>query len=267
DDEIAFHLEERVADLVARGMAPDEARRRASAEFGDERVVRDETVRIDQRIIRLGARAERWGDVWRDARVGLRSLRRTPIFAITAVLCAALGIGVTAAILSATYAILIRPLPYPDADRLVAVYSENTVRGYHGTNISWPDYLSWRDGTRSFASLGMWTWITSTLSDDTNEAERVAGAWVTANLFPTLGVHPILGRNFTADEETQGRQYVALLSHGLWQRRFAGDRTIVGKRITIDGRAYVVVGVMPPAFNFPERGDLWLPFAVNPAQE
>jgi hypothetical protein len=104
--------------------------------------VRDETLRIDERIMRREARAERWADVFRDARVGLRSLRRTPSFAITAVLCAALGIGVTAAILSATYSILIRPLPYPGADRLVAVYSENTARGYHGTNISWPDYVS-----------------------------------------------------------------------------------------------------------------------------
>jgi len=267
DDEIAFHLEERVADLIARGLAPDEARRRATHEFGDTRAVRDETVRIDERMMRRGARAEWWADVGRDARVGLRSLRRTPSFAVTAVLCAALGIGVTAAILSATYAILIRPLPYPNADRLVAIYSENPARGYHGSNISWPDYVSWRDGTRAFASIGMWTWTTATLSDETSEAERVAGAWVTANLFPTLGVHPIIGRNFTAEEDTQGRHYVALLSHRLWQRRFAGDSAIVGKRLTIDGRSRTVVGVMPPAFNFPERGDVWFPFAANPAEE
>ena len=131
-------------------------------------------------------------DVLRDARVGLRSLWRTPTFAVTAVLCAALGIGVTSAILSATYSILVRPLPYADADRLVAVYSENTVRGYHGTNISWPDYVSWRDGTRAFASLGIWTWTTATLSDDASEAERASGAYVSANLYPTLGVRPMI---------------------------------------------------------------------------
>jgi putative ABC transport system permease protein len=267
DDEIAFHLEERVADLVARGMTADDARRRATAEFGDARTVRDETVRIDQRMLRRGARAERWSDACRDARVGLRSLRRTPSFAITAVLCAALGIGVTAAILSATYSILIRPLPYPNADRLVAVYSENVARGYHGVNISWPDYVSWRDGTRTFSSLGMWTWTSATLSDATNEAERVDGAWVTANLFPTLGVHPLIGRNFAAEEDTEGRHHVTLLSHRLWQRRFASDSTIVGKSTTIDGRAYTVVGVMPPGFNFPERGDVWFPFAVTPSEE
>jgi putative ABC transport system permease protein len=183
------------------------------------------------------------------------------------VLCAALGIGTTGAILSATYAVLIRPLPYPNADRLVAVYGENTARGYHGTNISWPDYQSWRKGTRAFESLGIWTWTTSTLSDETSEAERVAGAWVSANLFPALGVRPFIGRGFRAEEETPGGDLVVLLSHRLWQRRFAGDSAIVGKRITIDGRSYTVVGIMPPGFNFPERGDLWQPFATNPATE
>jgi predicted permease len=158
-------------------------------------------------------------------------------------------------------------LPYPNAERLVAVYAENPARGYHGSNISWPDYRSWRDGTRTLSSLGIWTWTTATLSDETTEAERVAGAWVTANLFPTLGVRPFLGRGFTPEEETPGRDLVVLLSHRLWQRRFAGDSAIVGKRITIDGKRYMVVGVMPPGFNFPDRGDLWEPFATNPATE
>jgi len=267
DDEIQFHLEARVADLVGTGMAPDEARRRATAEFGDPRVVREQTVAIDQRIMRRGRRSEWWLDIMHDATVSLRSLRRTPTFAITAVLCAALGIGVTAAILSATYSILIRPLPYPDGDRLVAVYGENTVRGYHGSNISWPDYKAWRDGTRTFSSIGIWTWTTATLSDDASDPERAYGALVSANLFPTLGVHPIVGRNFTVDEEPPGRDAVVLVSNRLWQRRFASDSAIVGKRIMVDGRAHTVVGVMPPSFNFPDRGDIWLPFAVTPSQE
>ena len=267
EDEIQFHLEARVADLVASGLTPAEARRRATAEFGDTRAVREQTVAIDQRIARRGRRVEWWTDVLRDARVGLRSLWRTPSFAVTAVLCAALGIGVTSAILSATYAILIRPLPYADADRLVAVYSENIERGFRGSNISWPDYAAWRDGTRAFASLGIWTWATATLSDDGNEAERAYGAYVSANLFPTLGARPMIGRNFTVDEETPGRDLVVLLSHRLWERRFGSDSTIVGKRITIDSRAHTVVGVMPPSFNFPDRGDIWLPFAVTPSKE
>jgi putative ABC transport system permease protein len=267
EDEIQFHLEARVADLVAKGLSPEEARWRAEAEFGDPRAIREETMVIDQRIIRRGQHAERWLDVVRDARVGLRSLWRTPTFAITAILCAALGIGVTAAILSATYSILIRPLPYPAAEQLVALYSENPVRGYHGTNISWPDYVSWRDGSRTFASIGIWTWTTTTLSDEVNEAERAYGALVAANLFPTLGVRPMLGRNFLPEEEKKGGPLVAILSHRLWRRRFGGDSAIVGKRITIDGRPHTVVGVMPPSFNFPDRGDIWLPFVVAPSDE
>jgi putative ABC transport system permease protein len=267
EDEIQFHLEARVADLVAKGLSPEEARWRAEAEFGDPRAIREETMVIDQRIIRRGQHAERWLDVVRDARVGLRSLWRTPTFAITAILCAALGIGVTAAILSATYSILIRPLPYPAAEQLVALYSENPVRGYHGTNISWPDYVSWRDGSRTFASIGIWTWTTTTLSDEVNEAERAYGALVAANLFPTLGVRPMLGRNFLPEEEKKGGPLVAILSHRLWRRRFGGDSAIVGKRITIDGRPHTVVGVMPPSFNFPDRGDIWLPFVVAPSEE
>ena len=267
DDEIQFHLEERVADLVRRGLTPEAARERATREFGDAHVVRHETLAIDERMRRRGDRTELLRNLWRDARVGFRSLWKTPTFAVTAILSAALGIGVTTAILSATYAVLIRPLPYPNADRLVAVYGENTVRGYHGTNISWPDYRSWREGSRTLESLGMWTWITATLSDDASEAERVSGAWVTASLFPALGVRPLVGRGFTEDEETPGRDLVVLLSHRLWQRRFAADSAIVGKRITIDGKSYTVAGVMPPHFNFPERGDLWLPFATTPANE
>jgi putative ABC transport system permease protein len=267
DDEIQFHLDERVADLMRHGLAADEARARAEREFGDARDVRDQTLAIDERMLRRGERGELFGNLLRDSRVGLRALAKTPTFTATAVLCAALGIGVTAAILSASYAILIRPLPYPNADRLVAVYGENTVRGYKDTNISWPDYRSWREGTRALSSLGIWTWTTATLSGDAPEAERVDAAWVSANLFPTLGVHPVLGRDFTEEEETPGRDLVVILSHSLWQRRFAGDSTIVGKKTTIDGRAYTVVGVMPDGFNFPDRGQLWTPFATNPATE
>src|SRR5262249_19608691 len=144
DDEIEFHLETRVADLVARGLAVDAARRQAATEFGDAEAIRAATLRIDKRNSHRDRRADWLGELIRDGRVGLRSLLGTPAYAVTTVLCAALGIGVTGAVVSAAYSILVRPLPYPDADRLVAVYSENTIRGYRGVNISWPDYESWR---------------------------------------------------------------------------------------------------------------------------
>jgi putative ABC transport system permease protein len=200
-----------------------------------------------------------------DARYALRGLRRTPAFSAGAILCTALGVCVTTTILSAVNAVLVRPLPYRDAGRLVAVYAQNIARGYHGSNISYLDYLDWRNRNRTFASLGIWTWSSHALSD--GEAERVDGASVSANLFPTLGIEPILGRGFTTDEEVPGHDRVVLLSYGLWQRRFGGDRRVLEQPITVDGARYTVVGVMPPHFNFPDRGDVWVPFATDPSRE
>lgn len=266
DDEIRFHVESRIEELVARGMPPAEARTRAEVEFGDAARVRAETVQIDERMARRRGRMEWLGDWVRDARVALRSLRRTPAFTVTAVLCAALGIGVTAAVVSAAYNILLRPLPYRDADRLVSIYSERPSRGERGVNISYADYLSWREGTRAFADIGMWTWYDATLGTGGDPA-RYSGGRVTANLFPILGIRPQLGRTFAPDEETVGRDRVALISDRLWRERFGADRTLVGRTVVIDGVATVVVGVMPPGFNFPGRGDFWVPLALDPARE
>ena len=269
DDEMHAHLDHRVADLTARGLTPERATAQARAEFGDANEARERTVSIDERIIRRRARAEWFADISRDARVALRSLRNSPSWSVTAVLSAALGIGVTAAIVSASYATLVRPLPFTDADRLVAIYSEYPARGYSHVNISWPDFVSWRDETRAFSNIGIWTWNTMTISDDAgaNEAERLDGAEVSANLFPMLGVQPMMGRSFAPEEEIAGRHFVVLLSHRLWTRRFGSDSSIVGKSITLDGHAWTVVGVMPPRFNFPDRGELWIPFSTNPATE
>jgi putative ABC transport system permease protein len=266
-DEIGFHLDMRVKDLVARGRTPEQAKEQARREFGDVHAVERQVERIDTRMIQREARTEWLGELTRDVRVGLRSLRNSPAFAVTAVLCAALGIGVTTAIVSAAYSILIRPLPYADADRLIALYGENTVRGYRGSNISWPDYVSWREQNKAFDAIGMWTWSTATLSDAGAEAERVEGAQVAANLFDLLGVRPALGRLFLPGEDAPGSPRIALLSDRVWRRRFGADSTIVGKSIIADGRQVMVVGVMKPGFNFPARGDLWVPFTVNAATE
>jgi predicted permease len=266
DDEIRFHVESRVAELVARGMPEPEARRRAEQEFGDAARVRAETVRIDERMAKRRRRTEWIGDVVRDARIGLRSLSRTPGYTLTAVLCAALGIGITAAVVSAAWNILVRPLPYRDADRLVAIYGENVTRGERGSNISYPDYVAWKQETKAFSGIGLWDWYDATLASG-GEPERLKGSQVTANLFPLLGVQPRLGRGFTADEEVPGRDDVVLLSDRLWRRRFGADPSIVGRTVIVDGVAHAVVGVMAPGFNFPQRGDLWVPLAVDPARE
>ncbi|HEY8175966.1 MAG TPA: ABC transporter permease, partial [Gemmatimonadaceae bacterium] len=266
-DEIRFHMDMRVQDLRKLGLSAEEARKRAEQEFGSVDRVRQQVVSIDERMMRRAKRATWWSELARDVRVGLRSLRHSPAFTVTAVLTAALGIGVTGAIVSAAYSILVRPLPYADADRLVAIYSENTVRGYKGVNISWPDFVAWRDQNRAFVGIGMWTWDTHTLSDTENEAERVPGAEVTPDLFQLLGVRPALGRLFMPGEDVAGANRVVLLSDGLWRRRYSADSMIVGKTITVDGLAYTVVGVMKPMFNFPEFGSMWVPFSTTPANE
>ncbi len=266
DDELAFHLDMRRRDLEARGLADDAARSEAERRFGDVAAVRDSCVTIDERRFRRANRAEVMSHMWTDLRFAARGLRKAPGFATMAIACIALCVGVTTTIFSAVNAILIRPLPYHDADRLLAVYSQNIPRGYHATNISYPDFVSYRDDNRTLSGLGIWTWVTKTISE--GETERVPGASVSANLFPTLGIRPLIGRNFLPEEERTGRGDVVLISYGLWRRRFGGDSALVGKSISMDGRPHLVVGVMPPNFNFPDRGDFWMPFVFDgPARE
>jgi predicted permease len=265
DDELAFHLEMHQRDLEARGLSDDVARAEAARRFGDVSKVRDSCVTIDERRFRRANRAEVMSHMWTDLRFAARGLRKAPGFAAMAIACIALCVGVTTTIFSAVNAILIRPLPYNDADRLVAVYSQNIERGWRET-ISYLDYVSYRDGNHTLAGLGIWTWVTKTISQ--GETERVLGASVSANLFPILGVHPLIGRNFLPEEERKGRDDVVLISYGLWRRRFGGDSSVVGKLISMDGRPHLLAGVMPPNFNFPDRGNFWMPFAYDgPARE
>jgi putative ABC transport system permease protein len=266
-DEIGFHLDMRIRDLVERGLTREAAERRARSEFGDAVSVEQQLQRIDTRMIRRETRAAWWDDLRRDVHFGLRSLRKSPAFTITAVLCAALGIGTTATIVSAAHSILVRPLPYPDAERLVSIYGENTVRGYQGSNISYLDFVSWRDGNGSFEGIGIWTWSSLTLSDSRSDAERVAGAEISWNLFQTLGVQPARGRLFLPGEDGRAPARIVLLSDVLWRRRYGADTAIVGKAITVDGSPYTVVGIMPAGFRFPDRGEMWVPFTVTPNAE
>jgi putative ABC transport system permease protein len=268
DDEIAMHFDLRVAYLREQGMTDEAATELARREFGDPAAVRDAVLRVDERMLRREHHHELIDVAVRDVRVALRSLRANPGFALSAILSAAAGIGVTTAILSASYSILVRPLPYRDSHRLVAVYSENTKQGWTRVNISYPDFASWRDESRALSGLAIWSWSTKTLAGGGGaEAERLAGADVSWNLFEILGVRPALGRQFLREEDSPGRHYETIISHELWQRRFGGDSTIVGKGIPLDGRPWTVVGVMPPGFNFPERGDYWVPFAAGPEEQ
>ena len=264
DDEMRFHLETRIEELIERGLSARAARAQALEEYGDVAIVRKALRQIDRRAHGRREATERLDALQRDVRFATRMLRRSPAFTLMAVACIALGVCVTTTIFSAVHGILIRPLPYDRADELVAVYAQNLSRDIRGSNVSYPDYLSWRDDNRSFTALALWTWSSHAFSGDGGEAERVEGASITANLLPILGVRPLLGRNFVPEEDEDGRDNVVLLGHGLWQRRFGGDRSVVGRVITVNGRPHTIVGVMPPRFNFPERGEAWVPFGAPP---
>ena len=262
DDEMRFHLETRIEELVERGLSPHAARAQALEEYGDVPAIRKQLREIDRRTHGRRESAERWDALVRDVRFAARTLRRSPALTAIAVACVALGVCVTTTIFSAVHGILIRPLPYERADELVAVYAQNPAREIRGSNVSYPDYVSWRDANRSFSALALWTWSSQAFSGDGGEAERVEGASITTNLLPILGVRPMLGRPFLREEEEDGKDHVVLLGYGLWRRRFGGDRSVLGRIIVVNGRPHTVVGVMPPRFNFPERGEVWVPFGA-----
>ncbi len=266
DTELQFHVEELARELEAHGVPAEQARTEALRRFGSVGEVRANCIAIDGAQQRRRRRRERVGDLLADVRFAFRLLRRSPGFTVLAVACMGLGIGVTAAIASVTHAILVRPLPYQQPEELVAVYSKVPERGIKASNISYADYVDWRDQNRSFAALGMYTWWTLAFTDGAGDAERVDAAAVTANLFPLLGARPMLGRTFTPDEERFGAERVVLLGHGLWTQRFGGDSSIVGRAIQIDGVPHVVVGVMPRGFAFPDRERAWVPFVPAPTE-
>ncbi len=264
EDEIDAHLALLTADLVAQGVSPADARARAEREFGAVTTIRDECIAIERRRLRRLNLSEALMSIMQDVRYTARSLRANAAFAVAAILCTGLGVGATATIFSAVHATLIRPLPFDKPDQLVAVYAGIPAKNVTGVNISYPDYTAWRDESRSFSALGIWTWSTPSFTGrGTGGAERLEGAEVSANLFPLLGVRPILGRTFLESEAVQGNERVVILSYGLWQRRFSGDRDIVGRTVTIYLQPYTVVGVMPRGFAFPDNGQAWTPFVPD----
>jgi predicted permease len=265
NDELAFHLEMRTRDFERLGQPGPEAFEAAQRDFGDLAAIRDACLTIDERRFRRASRKETLMTFLTDFRQSIRALLRSPGFTTVAVLCLAIGIAATASIFTAVRGMLVRPLPYRDANRLVSIYAAIPDRKEWHTNISYGDYLAWRTTNKTLEDVALWTWSTLTISSD-DEAERVDAGLVTANLFPLLGVAPVLGRQFLPDEEAPGTR-VVMLGYGLWQRRFGGDSGIVGRTIRVNAQPYTVVGVMPPGFAFPELGQAWRPMATETVTE
>src|SRR5439155_4278308 len=186
-----------------------------------------------------------------------------PGFTAVAVLTLGLGIGANTAIFSVVNAVLLRPLPYKNPDRLVWIWENNLLKNIPINPVSPGNLNDWRYESHVFESLSAWDGENFNLTDH-GEPERVLGAKVFADFFEVLGVQPALGRSFLPEEDRVGANPVALLSHGLWQRRFGGDTNILGKTITVDGKSVTVIGITPPTQAVPfSLFELWVPFALD----
>ena len=197
-----------------------------------------------------------------DLRFAFRMLVKNPGFTAVVVLTLALGIGVNTTIFSLVNGVLLRPLPFHEPARLVFLDENLLQQGIARIGVSYPDYLDWRQQNQVFEDLGLFDDRKFTVTGG-DEPERVEGAEITANLFSLLGLQPVLGRGFAVDEDQPAAAPVALLSHGLWQRRFGAAPDIVGQTISINGRSHTIVGVMPPGVSFPKASQVWTPLVVN----
>jgi predicted permease len=268
DEEIQFHIDSRTDDLVAAGMTREAAHAIARRQFGSRLRVRE-----DSRDVKLLP----WLDsLVQDVRFTLRGLRRSPSFAFAAVSTLALGIGANTAIFSVVYAALLKPLPYPNPDELVAIsVSVPRLQSRFPTLPIRPvDFEEFRRSNRVFAEMAAIRERNFNLTGG-SQPERLYGARVSANLFPLLGVQPALGRAFLPEEDAPGRERVVLISHELWSTRFGADPGIVNRTLLLDGQPHLVVGVMPADFLFPAgkqlhpqvelgpRIDVWKPAAFD----
>ena len=188
-------------------------------------------------------------------------------FTAVAVIVLGLSIGANTAIFSLVNGVLLRPLPFPDAERIISIESKNPAAGISQSGVSFLDFTDWSQQTDLFASSGAYWTGEAHLGSDGAESERVPRAGVTSGFFSVLELQPILGRAFVPEDDNGYPQTVAIISHGLWKRRFGSDPNIIGKQVLLSGSSMSIIGVMPPGFEYPEQTQLWVPSAVNLSQE
>jgi len=258
DAEIAFHLDMRTDELVAAGLEPDEARARAEREFGSSERARrrlEPGAARRERRRRLGRLLE---ELRADVRYAMRGLTGSPGFAAVSVLTLGLAIGANAAIFSVADAVLFRPLPYAEPDRLVAVW-EHQLGESERNHISSATLIDWVSEQTTMSVFGAYSFPLGQALAGEGEAQEVQVLWMTPTAFQALGVTPVLGRLFTGEEGVPGAPRVAVLSFRLWRDRYGRDPDVVGGTINLDDVDYTVVGVMGPEFDFPHLGiDVWL---------
>ena len=255
-DELRFHLEKLVEERVGQGMTPEHARCAGLRKLGGVEQIKEEC--RDMR------RTNSIENVLKDVRYALRMLRRSPGFSVVVILTLALGIGANTAIFSLVDTIVLRPLPYPEADRLVALQEAN--RKGEEYSLSWLDFVDWRTQSRSFSAMAAIQGGSATLTG-TGDAARLQTLKTSSPFFSMLGVRPLLGRDFLDSDDRAGATPVAVLSHGLWVERFGSDPHVIGRSVDLSGRSYTIVGVLPSAFRFPYAEEIYLPIGIDADQQ
>ena len=262
DDELQFHLGERVEALVREGLSPEAARAAALAEFGSVPAIRDGLRSIDARVERRRRRGAWRDDLAIDLRFALRNLRHQPAFVVVVVATLALGIGANSAIFSVVDAVLLKPLPYRDAGRLARIWSTNVP--------SKAIFVEFREYTRSFDEIAGYSFehdvslLRDCTSDPACAPARVTAVDVSANLFSLLGVGAEIGRTFREGEDRPGEDRIVVLGHALWQQAFDANPHVVGTSVTIDGIPRTIIGVMPNDFALPTaHTQLWMPATID----
>jgi predicted permease len=256
DDELRFHLDRDIEQNIKNGMTPKDARNAALKAFG----------RLDQskEECREARGVRPLENILRDISYSVRVLLKSYAFTIVVVLTLALGIGANTAIFSFANGILLRPLPYPQSDRLAIVDETALKRGVDSMSVSYPNFLDWREQNTVFEDIGLHFGTSRFALSGAGEPVEIRGSRITHGLFEILRVAPQLGRTFTPDEDRPDQDAVVIMGHDLWQKNFGGDPNIVGQKIVLSNRSRTVVGVMPRGFRFPEVSELWVPLALTP---
>jgi predicted permease len=260
-EELAQHAEDRYRELLSGGATEAEARRATLDEIGGHKLLARELGAIERadapEPVVLGARSGRLlAGLGQDLRYGFRTLRKDPGFTAVAMLALALGIGANTAIFSVVNGVLLRPLSFPDPDRVLMIYESNAE--FNRASVAYPNYLDWRRESRFFTDMG------AVRNDDFNftgagQPERVSGKYVSASFFPVLGVTPLLGRSFLPEEDRRGAACAVVLSYGFWEERFGGDANILGKTLTLNAVRCAVAGVLPADFRLGENARVYVP--------
>jgi predicted permease len=268
-EELSQHLQDHYEELLLGGASEAEAYQSAIVKLSDKDLLAQGLVMVERQVrheaVVLGARRKNmFGDLWHDLRFAFRMMQKNPGFTLITVLTLALGIGANTAIFSLVNGILLRPLPYPEADRLITLIKSYRQVGLDSWGLSHADFAMFRDQNQVFEKIAGYMTTGYNLTG-VGEPERLRGGSVTYDFFNVLGAEPLLGRTFTPEEDTPGKNLVCILSYGFWQRRFGGDTKVLGTSLSLNNVPIEVVGIMPQGFDYADLGvDIWVPVGLNP---